>query len=163
MKEIIGNRFKEIVRYIQTHYQKEGFEIDEQPEYDSMASYRMVVDVHRQLFEKEESFSYKINNWIIKKKLIESDVYKKVDMDRKLFSKIMTTPDYQPSKKTAILLCIALELGLDDTLDVLKSAGYTLSRSKKEEIAIEYFIVNGIFDIYEIKDALYELDLVYFD
>lgn len=56
----------------------------------------------------------------------DSEIYKKANVDRKLFSKIRNNPDYKPSKATAIAFAIALELNLDETRDLIARAA-TLS------------------------------------
>ena len=43
-----------------------------------------------------------------------------------------------------------LELNLDETDDLLERAGYTLSRSQKFDVIIEYFIINGKYDILKL-------------
>ena len=52
----------------------------------------------------------------------DSEIYKKANVDRKLFSKIRNNPDYKPSKATAIAFAIALELNLDETRDLIARA-----------------------------------------
>ncbi len=49
----------------------------------------------------------------------DSEIYKKANVDRKLFSKIRNHLDYQPSKRTALAFAFALELDLEETEDFI--------------------------------------------
>ncbi len=87
----------------------------------------------------------------------DSKVYKAAHMDRRLFSKIMSDREYKPSKDTALALVIGLELNMEQAADVLSRAGYILSHSNKRDVIIEYFIREGIYNMSDINDVLFQL------
>lgn len=119
------------------------------------AAAQSLDDLLRQM---DEGFSQMLLRMIAERGMKESQCYKRANIDRKLFSKIRNDPAYHPSKPTAAAFAIALELDLAQTRELLGKAGFSLTRSSKFDIILEYYISRGIYDLYEINEALYRFD-----
>ena len=121
------------------------------------ASYKLEDEnIDDVILHKEETFQERLFRLIDRKGLEDTVVYKKANLDRKLFSKIRSNVDYNPSKKTALALAVALELNLDETKDLLLRAGIALSRSNVFDLIIAYCFDHHITDIYEINCILFK-------
>ena len=105
-----------------------------------------------------ESFRDRLLRLIDERGLTDAQVYKRANLDRKLFSKIRCNADYTPKRKTAISLAVALELNMDETTDLLRSAGIALSPGSRFDLIISYCIQNGIYDIYRINALLFDYE-----
>jgi len=102
----------------------------------------------------EETFQERLLRMIDERGLSDPEVYKKAGLDRKHFSKIRCNPQYSPRKRTAVALTLALQLNLDDSLDLLGSAGYVLTRSSVADVIVRFCISNGIYDIDQVNALL---------
>ena len=107
---------------------------------------------------KDESFQQKLLHLIDASGMTDPEVYKKANIDRKLFSKIRSNEQYKPTKKTAVAFAFALGLNLDQTADLLRSAGMSLSKSSTFDIIIQYCLERGITNIHEVNCILFEFD-----
>ena len=130
-----------------------------------------VKELHSLVLEKDDSpslpdrmahlgdtFQERLLRLIDSQDLTDPEVYKKANLDRKLFSKIRSNAEYRPKKTTVLALAIALELDLAQTKDLLARAGFAFSPSSKFDLIVQYCFEKGIYDIFEVNALLFQYD-----
>ena len=111
------------------------------------------------LAQSESTFSEHLRDLLIERNGKDSEVYKRAEVSKQLFSKILSSRDYQPTKSTAIQLAIGLQLDLNQTQKLLDKAGFSLTRSSKADLVVQYCIERQIYSVTFINEALYDCGL----
>ena len=156
IEELLDEEYFGDFRERRRMFAKPAYLGDEAPvEEAAMAAPAKARSLDDLLKEIDDTFSEALLRLIDVKGKTDPEVYKRANVDRKLFSKIRNNPAYKPSKSTAIAFAVALELNLDETKDFIGRAGYALSHSSKADIIVEYFIERKEYDIFTINETLF--------
>jgi len=118
------------------------------------------VDLLELLANVDDTFAVTLLKLIDVKGMTEVECYKKANVSKQTWYKIMNEKNYKPSKNTVISFAIALKLSLEETKHLLSTVGFALSKSSKFDIIIEYFLVNKEYDIFIINETLFKFDQV---
>jgi len=116
------------------------------------------LDLAQWIKKQDDTFPVLLLKLIDKKGMDDVECYKKANVHKNVFWKIKNDPKHKPSKQTVIAFAIALELSIEETEALLKSAGFALSHNNLFDLIIEFYIINGVYDIFEINSALYQYD-----
>ncbi|MBR5869062.1 MAG: macro domain-containing protein [Clostridia bacterium] len=106
----------------------------------------------------DESFPVKLLRLIDARGMDEVVCYKKANVSKQTWYKIMNDKHYKPHRKTVISFAFALELSLPEAQKLLASVGFTLSESSLFDVIIRYCMENGIYDVFEIDSILFQYD-----
>lgn len=108
--------------------------------------------------QTDNKFQKLLFKYIDDRNLKDSDVYNRVHIDRRLFSKIRSDINYHPSKETVILLCLALKLNENEMEELLNSASYSLPKNNVYDLIIRFCFIEGIYELSEVNNLLDSYD-----
>lgn len=100
--------------------------------------------------EHMESFSDHLFKLINKKGFTDTEVYKRANIDRRLFSKLRKK-NYTPHKKTIFALLLALKLNMDEAMDLMRYAGITFAPNNITDLAVQWFLSKKMYDVIELN------------
>ena len=103
---------------------------------------------------ESKSFKDTLFSFIDNSGLSDSEIYKRADVDRKLFSKIRCGKNYVPRRNVILKLGLALDLSMKDFEKLLKSGGYSLSENKFDKV-ISCCLENNIYDLESVNYYLF--------
>ena len=118
------------------------------------------VTLEDMLAKMDDNFAVTLLKLIDLKGISDVECYKKANVSKQTWYKIMNERDYRPSKNTVLCFAIALKLTLEETEKLLATVGFTLSKSSKFDIIIEYFILNEEYNVFIINETLFKFDQV---
>ncbi len=130
--------------------------LDEKCLYESEFCSENIEAVEEMVNGIEDNFVVSLLKLIDSKKMTDVECYKKANVSKQTWYKILNKKDYRPSKNTIIAFAVSLGLNYSETQHLLSTAGFALSNSSKFDIIIQYFINNKIYDIFKINEMLFQ-------
>lgn len=100
------------------------------------------------------NFQHTLQQLIADRQLENAVIYKKAGIDKKFFSKIISTRNYVPKKHTVMALGLALELPLEEYEQFLASAGYAFMPSSRFDLIIKFCVLHQIYNIVNVDVIL---------
>ncbi len=105
------------------------------------------------------AFSQKLMDLIIYREMDNAKVYKRANMNRQAFSKILCGSTKKPQKGTVLALCLALKLDIDESEELLASADLALNPMDNRDNLVRDCILNRQYDIFEVNNMLFVCNL----
>ena len=124
-------------------------------------SFREVSDLASGFIKEKHDyadFAHSLDEIREKKGMSPAQLYKAAWIDKRLYSKIMATPNYKPAKNTAISFGLALRLNPDEFALFLQNAGFALSYSSIFNLVIRFCVEREIYDLHDVNALLLQAD-----
>ena len=115
-------------------------------------------DLDSFLKQKDAGFVETLLDLIQKSGQKNSTIYKKANISKQHFSKLINNPNATITKPVAVAFALALELDMAETRKLIGRAGYTLTNSSYFDLVIQYHIEAKKYNVVEVNIILYEYD-----
>jgi O-acetyl-ADP-ribose deacetylase (regulator of RNase III)/DNA-binding phage protein len=137
-----------------------SMDLDEGPSLPRPCAPSTKPSLEKMLSEMDDTFAVTLLKLIDLKGMTDVECYKKANVSKQTWYKILNEKNYKPSKNTVIAFAIALELTLKEANGLLATVGFTLSKSSIFDVIIEYFLIHREYDIFLINETLFKFDQV---
>lgn len=125
------------------------------PLYEASSDRDSLEDLLKNL---DEGFPQALLRLIDERGMKDSECYRKANIDRRAFNKIINKPEYRPGKNMVLALAVALRLDLDETRSFVEKAGYSFTHTNCTDVIVEYHIGRREYDVDLINQSLFKYD-----
>ena len=109
--------------------------------------------------KEPESFAHALEKKRKEKDLSPVELYKRANVDRRQYSRLMGPEGRHPSMNTVLSFALALRLDRQEFDEFLKTAGYALSNSSSRDVCIMYCLETSIYDIDSVNALLFAIGI----
>jgi hypothetical protein len=128
----------------------------------NVSSFRDISDDASEYIKKNRKpggFAHALDQKRKEKKLTPAELYKRANVDRRQYSRLMGPEGRHPSKNTVISFALALRLDRGEFDEFLKTAGYSLSNTSSRDVCIMFCIEKGHYDIDKVNAVLFAVGI----
>ncbi|MZK49027.1 helix-turn-helix domain-containing protein [Clostridium beijerinckii] len=155
-KQIIENLKQTTYKYLDT--QLNSFENTQTKLLFELNS-KMVGEISENIKKlPTETYYQYLMKLIANQKLTSPEIYKKADISKDYFSKIITGRNnkrkFIPRKELLLKIAFAMKLSLEETYILLNKAGHTFIENDRADYIYVYFLNKKIYDIYDLEEIL---------
>jgi hypothetical protein len=128
----------------------------------NVLSFRDISDDASEYIKKNRKpggFAHALDQKRKEKHFTPAELYKRANVDRRQYSRLMGPEGRHPSKNTVISFALALRLNRREFDELLKTAGYSLSNTSSRDVCIMFCIEKGHYDIDKVNAVLFAVGI----
>ena len=108
---------------------------------------------------KPGGFAHALDRKREEKGLTPAELYKKANIDRRHYSRLMGPEGRKPSMNTVISFGLALQLDRQEFEEFLQTAGFALNNSSSRDVCIMFCLEKGIYNIDDVNALLFAIGI----
>ena len=127
-----------------------------QDDKNSYTTNQQAIESLKEVLENQDiSFADTIKSIIDSSDEDDAVIYKRACISRQAFNRIINNPETGVSKRMALALAVGLKLTVAEAQSFLEKAGYSLSKSNKQDLIVSYCLKNHIYEMNRINEILH--------